>query len=342
MNEVAASIQTWLKEIEDALGGRLLRWHAAHAGWAIEAGELVAVARTAGKRLRPRFMFIVNGMCGGAYGPAIRDAAEALELYHCSSLLFDDVQDNARTRRGEPAHYMTYSVSATLSLCVMLSRHVNLLLLESEALKPAERLWILQRFTRAQLATGLGQMAETVCVRDEVLDLPIEKYWRTVQNKTASLFAFAAEAGAYLGSGGDETVAAAYRDMGDQLGILFQLVDDYADLFLPDNEGKPRCQDIREAKRTLFFLHARKTLPADRLHEFDRLCLLATRNEDQVQWMLRQMRESGAPEAGRGHVRRLAGEVQAKIDGLARQYSVHQAYEQELRALVDEICRGLA
>ena len=342
MNDTSRDIQNWLLEIESALRGRLLRWHTAHAGWAIDPVELVAVARTAGKRLRPRVMFIVNGICGGTYGPAIRDAAEALELYHCSSLLFDDVQDNARTRRGEPAHYMTYSVSATLSLCVMLSRHVNLLLLESEALKPAERLWILQRFTRAQLATGLGQMAETVCIRDEVLDLPIETYWRTIQNKTASLFAFAAEAGAYLGSGGDETVAAAYRDMGDQLGILFQLVDDYADLFLPDNEGKPRCQDIREAKRTLFFLHARQTLPAKERQELDRLCLLAERTEDQVQWILQKLRESGAQEAGREHVRRLAGEVQAKINGLARQFTSNPGFEQELRALVAEICRGIA
>ena len=341
MNDVSRDIQNELRAIEASLGARLYRWHEAQAGWAIAANELTAVAHTPGKRIRPRLLLICNGMCGGAAGPAVRDVAEALELYHGTSLLYDDVQDNAQTRRGEPAHHTTYGVSATLSLCALLSRHVNRILLESEALSPPARLWILRRLTRAQLDIGLGQMAETAWVRDDVLDLPVARYWRMIEDKTAALFAFAAEAGAYLGSGGDETLAAAYRDVGNRIGILFQLVDDYADLFQPDTGGKPRGQDIREAKRTIFLLHARQALPAEDRRELDRLCLRAERTEEEVRWIHRQMRASGAQEMGLGHVHRLESETREQIDGLARRYAPDPAFAQEIRTVVDEICRGI-
>jgi len=341
MTDATKVIEGGLKEIEASLVGRLLRWHADQANWAIDVTEVTAVAHTHGKRLRPRFLLIVNGMCGGRMSPAVRDVSEVLELYHGLSLMYDDVQDNARTRRGEPAHHTTYSVSATLSLCALLSRHVTLILLESDSLSPSDRLWMLQHFTRAQLATGLGQMAETAWVRDEVLDLPVEKCWRTIQGKTASLFQFAAEAGAYLGTGGDEAHVAAYQDMGRTLGILFQLVDDYADVFLPDTDGKPRCQDIREAKRTLFWLHTRQALSEDDRAEYDRLCLLAERTEDQVAWAQQQMLSSGAREMGQAEIRRLSGTVASGLELLAGRFAADPEYTQELRQLIREVCRGL-
>jgi len=341
MNDTAQLIQIELKEMEKSLAGRLLRWHASYAEWAMDPAELTTVTRTHGKHLRPRLLLITNGMCGGTQGLATREVAEALELYHGVSLIYDDVQDNSRTRRGEPAHHMSYSTSATLSLCALLSRHVILILLESEGLKPADRLWMLQQLTHSQLSVGLGQMAETAWIRDEILDLPVEKYWRAIEGKTASLFEFAAVAGAYLGSGGDEAIVAAYRSLGNAIGILFQLVDDYADVFLPNTDGKPRCQDIREAKRTLFLLHTRQALSAEDRKELDRLTLLAERTEDQVQWILCQMQKMGAREAGQTHIRRLAAEVRTQMDDLLRQFPANPAFEQEIRSLVTEICRGI-
>jgi octaprenyl-diphosphate synthase len=341
MTDAKKVIEGGLKEIEASLVGRLLRWHADQANWAIDVTELTAVAHTHGKRLRPRFLLIVNGMCGGTMSPAVRDVSEVLELYHGLSLIYDDVQDNARTRRGEPAHHTTYSVSATLSLCALLSRHVTLILLESDSLSLSDRLWILQHFTRAQLATGLGQMAETAWIRDEVLDLPVDKYWRTIQGKTASLFQFAAEAGAYLGSGGDEVHVAAYRDVGSTIGILFQLVDDYADVFLPDTDGKPRCQDIREAKRTLFWLHTRQALSQEDRTEFDCLFLLAERSEEQVERIHQQMLNSGAQEIGQTEIRRLSGEVASGLDGLIQRFAADPAYTAELQQLIRDVCREL-
>lgn len=342
MSAESQQLQLWLEEIHRVLAERIGGWLVRQADWAMDLDDVQKAARLArGKQVRPRILLATHAACGGNFGPGIRDVACALELYHGVSLIYDDIQDNARRRRGQPTYHTTQGVSAALSLCALLSRLVNLMTLDNEALDAAARLRLTLRFTRAQIDVSTGQMAETVWVRDGRLDVPDEWYWRMIRGKTAALFAYAAETGADLGTGGAAAATQAFRETGERLGMLFQLVDDHADLFLAD-DGKPRGHDVREAKRTLYMLHARRTLPPADRAEFDRLYLLPERNDEQVAWLLDRIRASGAEEMGRAHVRRLAAEIHRSLDDLAERHFRDAGFGAELRATLVSICRGLA
>ena len=336
-----------LGEMEQRQDELLRAWHGAEAAWALEWRELWMAVQSRGKRIRPRLLLLALGLWGGQYDPAARDVGMALELYHGFTLMYDDIQDNARTRRGAPAHHTTHGVSATMSLCVILEHHVNRMLLESSALDRAACLELIGRLNATQLDMGVGQMAETVWVRDGVLDIAEDLYWHMVAAKTGALFAFAAEAGAFLAGTSAEHQGES-RDFGLKLGMLFQLVDDYADIFLADTDGKPRQQDIREAKRTFFLLAARRELPMAERGELDRLFRLARRTEADVAWLAARMATSGIQAEGRRVIQRMAGEVVADLERLttraigeagANQKATRKKYAVALQRLVAEICR---
>ncbi|HHX97363.1 MAG TPA: hypothetical protein GX689_00715, partial [Lentisphaerae bacterium] len=177
---ISAQVAAWLRDIEQHQRDVLSEWHRHEATWAVSLPELLGVVEVPGKRIRPRLFLLILGLCGGGYGAAARDVAAALELYHGVTLMYDDIQDNAQTRRGEPAHYTTYGVSATMSLCVILERQVNRMLLESSALERPVCLELIRRLNEMHLEMGVGQMAETAWVRDGVLDIAGDLYWRMV------------------------------------------------------------------------------------------------------------------------------------------------------------------
>ncbi len=336
-------LSQWMGEVQRALAGWLMDWHAREASWALDAEDLGLTSLAfQGKKVRPRLMLAVHAACGGRFGPGLCAVAAALELFHGASLIYDDIQDNAQVRRGEPAFHVTHGVSTALSACSLLSWHVHRILLEKGDLDDASRLWIARRFTTTLVTTALGQMADTRWVRDERLDLTEEESWRMLRSKTAFVFAYAAEAGAYLGTGGDESVASAFREFGERLGMLFQMVDDHADLFLPDTDGKPRGQDLREAKRTLYLLHARRHLPDAERAEFDRRCRLPERTDEDVAWLLERLRETGAEDMGLAHIRRLDAEAQEILAGIAARRPLDPAYAEILSAMLKATSRGLA
>lgn len=339
----AESLSRRLEEVQRFLVHWLSDWHAREAQWAFAPAEMeAAILARRGKLIRPRLMLAMHAACGGVFGPAIRATAAALELFHGTSLIYDDIQDNARMRRGMPAHHTTRGVSTALSLCALLSRHVNRMLLDEPEIPDDLRVWLYRRFTAAQIGAALGQMADTGWVRDERFDLAEDDYWRMLQNKTAALFAYAAEAGAGLATGGNESATAACREFGERLGLLFQLVDDHADLFLPDTDGKPRWQDVREAKRTLYLLHARRESSAEERAEFDRRCLLPVRSEEDVAWLVERIRAAGGEEIGRAHIQRLFREADEALTRLGAGRSLDAAYVAELRRMLESVSRGIA
>lgn len=345
---ISAQVAAWLRDIEQHQRDVLSEWHRHEATWAVSLPELLGVVQVPGKRIRPRLFLLILGLCGGGYGAAARDVAAALELYHGVTLMYDDIQDNAQTRRGEPAHYTTYGVSATMSLCVILERQVNRMLLESSALERPVCLELIRRLNEMHLEMGVGQMAETAWVRDGVLDIAGDLYWRMVASKTGALFAFAAETGAFL-AGLPEAHQAQFRRFGERLGVLFQVVDDFADIFLPDTDGKPRRQDLREAKRTLFLLEVRRVLPEAERAELDRLFLQARRTEADVAWLAARVATSGIRAEGERVIQRQAADVRAELERLvglvigeadANERGRRGQFAVALRELVMDVCRG--
>jgi octaprenyl-diphosphate synthase len=340
MTPVDQELQAALDDVEHWLRDRILQLHASYAAWAIDAAEFTAGLNTRGKQIRPRLLLLANRIAGGRYDPGVRTVAGALELAHVVSLLFDDIQDNASTRRGVPAHHVTNGVSATMSLCAVLFRLVVLMLAETPGVSPARAALLVRRFMETQVATAVGQMAEAILARDGVLDTSADTYFKTIRGKTATVFGFAAEAGARLAAGDDDGTAATFHQLGETLGCLFQLADDYADLFL-EYEGKPRLQDLREAKRTLFFLHTRRALPATERAVLDRLYRQSSRSETDVQWIADRMKDTGAALAVQTEAERLSRELDLHVAAVAALATAEDAHVDALRALIHDVRRGI-
>merc|ERR1711991_73856 len=88
------------------------------------------------------------------------------------------------------------------------------------------------------------------------IDIKESQYFEMIKLKTAVLIGAALKMGV-LAVGADENVCQSFYEFGLNLGILFQLQDDYLDVFGEENIfGKVSGGDIKENKRTLFFIHS--------------------------------------------------------------------------------------
>ena len=225
--------------------------------------KLQAAARhlvsAGGKRIRPMVTLLACGACGGEMRAAVPYAVAA-ELTHSATLLHDDVIDDGPVRRGQPASRVIWgNAVSVLSGDWLLTRA-----LEIVSGEPAHR---------AALPPLLATMRRLV--EGEVLQLSLrgtfaaseKDYLAVVVGKTASLFGWAAAAGAWA-AGVDGQIPSALIRFGEGIGIAFQLVDDALDYAAdPGLLGKKLGTDLLEGKATLPLIRACEARPAlrDRL-----------------------------------------------------------------------------
>ena len=207
-----------------------------------------------GKRIRPMVALLSCGACGGDMRTAVPYAAAA-ELTHSATLLHDDVIDDGPVRRGMPASRVLWgNAVSVLAGDWLLTRA-----LEIVAAEPARS---------AALPALLGTMRRLV--EGEVLQLSLrgrfeaseQDYFDVVKGKTASLFGWAAAAGAWA-AGVRGEVPEALSVFGEGIGTAFQLVDDALDYAAdPDQLGKRLGTDLMEGKATLPLIRACQAEPA--------------------------------------------------------------------------------
>jgi octaprenyl-diphosphate synthase len=234
--------------------------------------KLQAAARhlvgAGGKRIRPMVTLLSCGACAGDMRAAVPYAVAA-ELTHSATLLHDDVIDDGPVRRGQPASRVIWgNAVSVLSGDWLLTRA-----LEIVSAEPARS---------AALPALLRTMRRLV--EGEVLQLSLrgsfsateKDYMDVVVGKTASLFGWAAAAGAWA-AGLTGKVPEALVRFGEGIGIAFQLVDDALDYAAdPKLLGKRLGTDLVEGKATLPLIRACEAEPALR----DRLRLLVEGQAD--------------------------------------------------------------
>lgn len=235
---LARTIESGLEEVEQAIAAELGSADPlvdAMSRYLYEAG---------GKRVRP-MLVILTAQLGEGFSPAVRDVAVALELMHLGSLYHDDVMDGADRRRGVPAAHRVWDNStAILTGDLLLARASRVMGRHgAEAVD-------LQTETFERLV--MGQLNETVGNRED--EDPIDFYLRVLSDKTGSLIAAAAGAGAFFG-GASEEYRDALRTYGEKIGVAFQLADDVIDLSADAAEtGKVPGTDLRAGVATMPYL----------------------------------------------------------------------------------------
>ncbi len=210
------------------------------------ADHLVAAG---GKRLRP-MLTVAAARASGATrdidGP--RKLAAAVEFIHTATLLHDDVVDASDLRRGKVAAHLIWGAPSSVLVGDFLFARAFELMVETGQMRA------LGILAKASSVISEGEVLQLTRAHDLNLDEGV--YLQIVTAKTAELFAAAAEAGA-VGAGADESMAAALRDYGLNLGIAFQLADDALDYGgASATLGKNAGDDFNEGKATLPLLLA--------------------------------------------------------------------------------------
>jgi octaprenyl-diphosphate synthase len=195
-----------------------------------------------GKRVRP-LTVLLSAACFGPISGPVRDAAVVAELVHLATLLHDDVVDEGTDRRGRITSRMRWGNAVSVLAGDLVLMHA----LERTAVTAPAAVLTELLATLRKLVDG-----EVVQLRGRVqLELRDDVYFRIVRGKTASLFSWAARAGAHMAGAPPEGVAA-LGDFGARVGVAFQLIDDVLDYEGDPNEtGKSLLGDVHEGKLTL-------------------------------------------------------------------------------------------
>ncbi len=203
-----------------------------------------------GKRLRPILALLSADIFGSQSSKAL-DAALAIEIFHNFSLVHDDIMDAAPMRRGKRTVHEKWGINTgILSGDAMLIRAYQLF----ENYEGA---------TFRQLVIAFSQTAGQVC-EGQQYDMDFEKrddvtlpeYLKMIEYKTAVLIAVALKLGAIIAGASIESQNKIYQ-FGKNLGLAFQLQDDYLDAFgNPQNFGKQVGGDIIANKKTYLYLKA--------------------------------------------------------------------------------------
>ncbi|MCX2678875.1 polyprenyl synthetase family protein [Galbibacter sp. EGI 63066] len=210
-----------------------------------------------GKRLRPVLTLMAADIFGNNHKKAMH-AAMAIEIFHNFSLVHDDIMDDAPLRRGKETVHEKWNLntgilSGDAMLIVAYQFFENY---EAETFKKLARL-----FSKTAIEVCEGQQYDIDFETRE--DVSIEEYIKMITYKTAVLVGASLQMGAFIGNAMEEEAQAIY-DFGLNLGVAFQLKDDYLDAFGdPKTFGKQVGGDIIENKKTYLYLKTMEKLNAD-------------------------------------------------------------------------------
>lgn len=195
-----------------------------------------------GKRLRPLLFVLACRLCNYQNEDVYR-ISTIFEYIHASSLLHDDVLDNAETRRKKPsANQLWGNHAAILEGDFLLSKATTIAL-------DANNLPFLRKISDATMQMTEGQILEFTHTND--WNTGKEEYMEIITAKTAILMSAACTCGAVFSQAGEEVEKSLER-FGLNVGMAFQLMDDLLD-YISSEEifGKPVGKDLKEGKITL-------------------------------------------------------------------------------------------
>ncbi len=203
-----------------------------------------------GKRIRPVMCLMGNELFDSIH-PDAYEVATAIELFHNFTLIHDDIMDAASLRRGMETVHKKYGDSTALLSgdVMMIQAYEYLNKIQNTNIQP-----ILQLFNKTAKEVCEGQQLDMDFEKQE--NVSLNDYIEMISLKTSVLLASSLEMGAILGGAGGGNRKHLYA-FGMNLGIAFQIQDDYLDAFgNPEKFGKEVGGDIRQNKKTFLLIHA--------------------------------------------------------------------------------------
>ncbi|MCV2485854.1 polyprenyl synthetase family protein [Flavobacterium sp. SH_e] len=245
-----------------------------------------------GKRIRPVLTLMAAEVFDTDYTTAL-PAAMAVEVFHNFSLVHDDIMDDAPLRRGQVTVHEKWNLNTGI-----LSGDAMLILAYQyfEQYEPIVFRDLAKLFSKTALEVCEGQQWDVDFETRK--DVTIPQYLKMIEYKTAVLVAAAMKMGAIVAKTSEKEADLIY-DFGLNLGLAFQLQDDYLDAFGdPETFGKQVGGDIIENKKTYLYLKALEFSSKEKASELEQLFTLQLEdNSEKIETAKAIFNESGASKA---------------------------------------------
>jgi len=208
-------------------------------------GVIDYIMKSDGKHIRPILLLLAAKACGEINDTTYLSAV-TVELLHTASLIHDDVVDESMMRRGKASVNAIYDNK----MAVLVGDYFLSTALIKSVLSGDLRM--ISSISDLGRSLAEGELNQLSLAKEVIFDE--EEYFEVIKKKTASLISVCMKIGA-ISTGGNEEQVTKFEQLGEYLGICFQLRDDIFDYFSHDI-GKPTGNDIREGKVTLPLLYA--------------------------------------------------------------------------------------
>ncbi|MBT8273608.1 MAG: polyprenyl synthetase family protein [Bacteroidia bacterium] len=245
-----------------------------------------------GKRLRPVLTLMAAEIFDCHYEKAL-NAALSVEVFHNFSLIHDDIMDEAPLRRGKKTVHQLWDLNtgilsgdAMLIMAYQLFENYDSTIFQALA----------KLFSKTALEVCEGQQYDIDFESRD--DVTIPEYLKMIEFKTAVLVGAALKMGAIIAEASHSDQDKIY-EFGKNLGIAFQLQDDYLDAFgNPDAFGKQLGGDIIENKKTYLYLKAIEfSNPDDRQKLIELFGSSPADASDKIEWVKSIYKSSGSAKA---------------------------------------------
>lgn len=265
-----------------------------------------------GKRVRPLLCLLACRLYSDNIATAL-PIARALEVFHNFTLLHDDLMDKSPIRRAQPTVYRKWNDNTAILSGDAMSIEAYRSL---EGIENPQLLFkVLPFFNKMAIEICKGQQYDMDFeVREHV---SVAEYIEMIRLKTAVLLGAALRLGA-LAAGAYDSDAQILDEVGQALGLAFQIQDDYLDVYGDEKTfGKPIGGDIMNGKKTLMLLYTQAKLERDDRVELDRLMQLGQEHkEERISGVRRLYDKAGTPIYAQHEIERLTQEALTKLRGL--------------------------
>lgn len=225
---------------------------------------IVYVLGLGGKRIRPVFTLLACNVFSDDVAVAIEPAI-GLEIFHNFTLLHDDIMDRADLRRGNPTVHKKWcdNVAILSGDAMQIDAYKHMTRVPQGCLKE-----VLDLFSQTAIEVCEGQQYDMDFEQRQ--DVALEEYLEMIRLKTAVLLAASAKIGAVLGGASSEDADSFYQ-FGLNLGLAFQLQDDFLDVYGDASKfGKNIGGDILCNKKTYLLITALKLADATAKADLER------------------------------------------------------------------------
>ncbi len=224
-----------------------------------------------GKRWRPIFGLLLLEALGVVSRPYEQLISIIGELAHTGSLIVDDIEDQSRTRRGQPSIHVRYGTDVAINAANTAYFLPFLILRQHPLLSPSQQLDLYRILSEQFFRAHLGQAMDIYWSRritrkrlsEWLNDTHGPKILEAYAHKSGSIVEGLAAAACVI-AGMSESTTRACAKFARQFSVAFQILDDVSGFETPGQLRKRRGEDLAEGKLTYVMLQALKALPRTR------------------------------------------------------------------------------